>query len=211
MATSADIIQVATDVAEALRSAATITYHGRFFRKIYRDQDGKIKGMCSKFCRMVFEVATDKPSHSYPQYFGNSALHTGQLMAAMDKAVTSPQPGDFAVLRGGDYGHIVILLPDGKMAENTSSTRRGRGPGTVISNFSAVEHRVIGYYRLLPPAPLKVVLLPGSKVIACRPRLEDNVTRVDLRALATALDYEVYDHIADQNKIYLRRGGDTDA
>jgi len=42
---------------------------------------------------------------------------------------------------------------------------------------------------------IKVVLLPGSQVIPCRPRLEDGTTRVDLRP---------YDHIADQGKVYLR-------
>ena len=53
---------------------------------------------------------------------------------------------------------------------------------------------------------LKVVLLPGSEPIACRPQIEDGVTRVDLRSLAEALGYEVItDHLADQNKIYLRQ------
>ncbi len=54
-------------------------------------------------------------------------------------------------------------------------------------------------------ANIKVVLLPGSQTIACRPRLEDGTTRVDLRPLATALDCQVYDHLADQGKVYLRR------
>ncbi len=56
---------------------------------------------------------------------------------------------------------------------------------------------------------IKVVLLPGSQVIACRPRLEDGTTRVDLRPLATALDCEVYDHLADQGKVYLRKKAKT--
>ena len=60
---------------------------------------------------------------------------------------------------------------------------------------------------------LKVVLLPGSEVVTCRPQIEDGVTRCDLRPLAEALGYEVIaDHLAEQNKIYLRKqkGGDTD-
>ncbi len=62
----------------------------------------------------------------------------------------------------------------------------------------------------LPPCPpaslsLKVVLLPGSQVIDCHPQLIDGTTRCDLRPLAEALDCEVYDHLRDQNKIYLRR------
>ena len=56
-------------------------------------------------------------------------------------------------------------------------------------------------------SPLKIVLRPGSKVIDCRPRIEDGVTRCDLRALAEALGYEVYDHISDENKIYVRNKG----
>ena len=52
---------------------------------------------------------------------------------------------------------------------------------------------------------IKVVLLPGSQAIPCRPRLEEGTTRVDLRPLATALDCEVYDHLADQGKVYVRR------
>ncbi len=52
---------------------------------------------------------------------------------------------------------------------------------------------------------IKVVLLPGSQTIPCRPRLEEGTTRVDLRPLATALDCEVYDHLADQGKVYLRK------
>ena len=57
---------------------------------------------------------------------------------------------------------------------------------------------------------IKVVLLggrerpQGSEVIACQPRLEGDTTRVDLRPLATGLGYEVYDHIAEEGKVYLR-------
>jgi len=59
---------------------------------------------------------------------------------------------------------------------------------------------------------LKVVLLPGSQVIDCRPCLEGGVTRVDLRPVAEALDWEVIaNHIGDQNKIYLRKHIRTEA
>ncbi len=51
---------------------------------------------------------------------------------------------------------------------------------------------------------LKVILLPGSALINCRPRVEDGVTRVDLRPLATALGCEVFDHIDDQGKVYIK-------
>ena len=52
---------------------------------------------------------------------------------------------------------------------------------------------------------LKVVLLPGSQVLDCHPRLEAGTTRVDLRPVAEALGCELHDHIADQAKVYLRR------
>ena len=63
---------------------------------------------------------------------------------------------------------------------------------------------------------LKVVLLLGSEVIACRPQIEDGVTRADLRPVVEALGYEVIaKHIPKQRKIYLRKpqaeGGDRDA
>lgn len=56
---------------------------------------------------------------------------------------------------------------------------------------------------------LKVVLLPGSTVIDCRPEVDAGVTRCDLRPLAEGLGYEVIaEHMSTQNKLYLR-GGDT--
>jgi len=53
---------------------------------------------------------------------------------------------------------------------------------------------------------LKVVLLPGSQVIDCRPAVEAGVTRCDLRQLAEALGYEVIaDHLSTQRKLYVRK------
>lgn len=52
--------------------------------------------------------------------------------------------------------------------------------------------------------PVKVVLLPDSEIVGCRPRLEAGVTRCDLRPLAEALGYSVYDHLKDQGKVYVR-------
>lgn len=51
---------------------------------------------------------------------------------------------------------------------------------------------------------LKVVLLPGSQVIDCRPAIEAGVTRCDLRPVAEALGYEVIaDHLPA--KLYVRK------
>ncbi len=51
----------------------------------------------------------------------------------------------------------------------------------------------------------KIVLLPGSETVDCNARVEEGVTRVDLRALAEALGWSVHDHIDDQGKVYLSR------
>ena len=53
--------------------------------------------------------------------------------------------------------------------------------------------------------PIKVVRLPDSTVIACRPEVISGVTRCDLRALAEALGAQVTDHIKCQGKVYVRR------
>lgn len=56
---------------------------------------------------------------------------------------------------------------------------------------------------------LKVVLLPGSQVIDCRPAIEHGVTRCDLRPIADALGYDVItDHLTTQRKLYLRARSD---
>ena len=86
-------------------------------------------------------------------------------------------------------------------------------PGTRLDRepyrqqVAALERQRTETLHPCSPAPLsvKVVLLPGSEVINCRPALEDGTTRVDLRPVAKALGCEVYDHITDQNKVYLRR------
>ncbi|MGD9497891.1 MAG: peptidoglycan recognition family protein, partial [Armatimonadota bacterium] len=50
-----------------------------------------------------------------------------------------------------------------------------------------------------------VVLLPEDRVVECQARVEEGVTRVDLRPLAEALGWQVQAHINDQGKVYLRR------
>jgi len=51
---------------------------------------------------------------------------------------------------------------------------------------------------------LKVVLLPGSTVIDCRPAVEQGITRCDLRPLAEGLGYDVItDHLPA--KLYVRK------
>ncbi len=61
-----------------------------------------------------------------------------------------------------------------------------------------------------PPAGtrVKVVLLPGSRVIDCRAEFDGERVRADLRALAEALGAEVYDRLEEQGKVYVRPGGE---
>lgn len=51
----------------------------------------------------------------------------------------------------------------------------------------------------------KIVLLPGSEVIACNAAVEDGTTRVDLRPLAEALGCTVHDRLREQRKVYVER------
>jgi len=211
MKTPADI---AEEVVRRLRKASPVTIAGHTFYQVYYDKKGRVKGMCSMFVRQCCEVAFGWRDHEYstsqdinPQLFGGSARETEALLKGAGLRTTKPVRGDIVCFNrnSGRHGHIGIFLGDNRFAENTSS--RLRGPGTVISSLSSMLYRVTGYYHLAfaDADVLRVVFLPGSEVIDCRPRIEDGVTRCDLRLLAERLGYEVYDHIADQGKIYLRK------
>jgi len=69
--------------------------------------------------------------------------------------------------------------------------------------FDRTQYR-LAVKKAMNSDSLKVVLLPSSEVIDCNPAIENGTARVDLRAVAEALGYEVHDHIRDQVKIYLR-------
>jgi len=77
------------------------------------------------------------------------------------------------------------------------------------TNFINAIRRGVGIPAIgneQPGGALKVVLLPGSELIECEPALEAGTTRCNLRAVVEALGYEVIaEHMADQNKIYLRK------
>lgn len=49
----------------------------------------------------------------------------------------------------------------------------------------------------------KVVLLPESSVIECDAVVNDGVTRTALRPVVEALGYRIFDHRAEQGKLYL--------
>jgi len=215
MRTPAD---VAEDVVLALRSASVTVLSGHRFQRVYRDDKGRIKGMCSMFVRQCCEVAFGWREHEYstsqeenPQLFGGSAKETEALLNGAGLRTTKPVRGDIVCFNrnSGRYGHIGIVLSNNRFAENTCS--QSRGPGTVISSLGSMLSRITGYYHLAfaDAAVLRVVLLPGSNVVACRPKIEEGVCRVDLRGIAEALGCEVIaEHIAEQGKIYIRKALD---
>ncbi len=57
-------------------------------------------------------------------------------------------------------------------------------------------------------AEVRVVLEPGGREIPCRARVEGDVTRVDLRALAEGLGYRVEDRIRQEGKVVLKAGSE---
>jgi len=212
MKTPAD---VAEDVVAKLHSQSSVTMDGHHFQKIYRRDNGSIKGMCSMFVRQCCEVAFGWRDHEYstsqndnPQFFGGSAKETEALLKGAGLSTTQPVRGDVVCFNRntGQYGHIGVFLGGNRFAENTSS--RSRGPGTVISNLDSMPNRITGYYHLAleNAAVVRTFLLPGSELIPCRPEIEDGVCRADLRTLAEALGYEVIaNHLAEDGKIYIRR------
>lgn len=167
---------------------------------------------CSEFVRECVEAAAETANHGSltKLYFGGSARETETKLQSEGKRVPAhkAEPGDIVCfnLNAGRWGHIGIYLGNRQFAENTSS--KGRGPGFVISTFEQIEAsypRISGFYSVLPSAtPLEVWLLPGSIDIKCRPRVEEGTTRVDVRAIAEALGYEVLDRIREENRVLIR-------
>ena len=127
-----------------------------------------------------------------------------------------PIPGDIIGLNKQSHwaGHIGIFIGGGLFAENTSSSSRGdpRAAGTKISPISAVLSELSGYFRPFESDSIRLILqkADGPYVIACNLKVEGGVSRVDLRAVAEALGFEVTDHLQDQGKVYLTPTGRTD-
>ena len=101
-----------------------------------------------------------------------------------------------------EYRHQVAALITESLSAVVAKATSTSAEATALS-----RKRMAKSAHPCPPASLslKVVLLPGSQVIDCHPYLEGGITRVDLRPVAEALGCEVYDHIADQGKVYVRR------
>jgi len=202
MSTAADVSLVAkTAVASRRQGSASVNLNGHIF-------DLNAGGMCARFVRQCYEAALKIPDFTW-EYRASDARQMERALRAAGLATSSPQPGDIVCFNNQSYvhGHIGIWVGEGQVAENTSSGSRGdpRPPGTKLTPLASIgEAKVSGYYSLLPG--LGVVLLPGSTLIDCDPRLEGDTTRVNLRAVSEALGYNVIPHL-NEGRIYLQPRG----
>ena len=201
---------MASRVAEIARQAVNARQHGQSHVTINGVTFNlKSRGYCARFVRQCHEAALGKGEWTW-QYNARNAYEMERKLKAANTIVDEPAIGDIiGMSRAGHApGHIGIYVGDGMIAENTSASGGDPyAPGTKIRPL--LRARVSHYYRPLP-RQLKIVRLPGSHVIACDADIAAGPARCDLRALAEALGYEVIaDHLAEQNKIYLRKEGET--
>jgi len=168
-------------------------------------------GMCARFVRQCCEVAAGLPAFGL-WFAAPTARQMEENLKTGGKRVTTLQDGDIVALNHQAYaaGHIAIFLGDGHVAENTSSGHRGDpiAPGTKITPLSLLLPEVSGYYRPFEGGGPQLVVMAAdgsSQVVECHLKIEGDVSRVDLRAVAEVLGFEVTDHLADQGKVYVRR------
>lgn len=119
-------------------------------------------GYCARFVRQVYETACDFGEYRW-KHGARTALGMCDGLAAEGHEVTDHSliPGDIVGINrhSGPYGHVAIYVGkiEGKdiIAENTSSGSRGdpRRPGTKLTPYADIAHRVTGVYRLLDGVP----------------------------------------------------------
>ena len=165
------VVSVARAAAEAhARGQATYQAGGQTF-------DLDAGGWCLRFVRQVWEVALGIGAHDW-QFDSPSAKVSLGMMDGAGLNIGKPaagdlRPGDVLGMKtdAGTFGHIMLYLGEGAIAENTSAGNRGtpRQPGTKISLLGDVWERVQGVYRLGewagwqvgdPPGPLPLFKLP---------------------------------------------------
>ncbi|MBC7288617.1 MAG: C40 family peptidase, partial [Armatimonadetes bacterium] len=183
-------------------------------------------GYCAEFVREVYEAALGLAPHTWP-YRGASARKMEKKLRAAAKQIPADrrQPGDIVAFNRmwpGRWGHVAIYL--GKDAQGQDIVAEDTNSGVRVNRIGQRALHISGYYSVLPPlaagyapGPVKVVLLPEGKAVDCDAELVGDRVRCDLRPLAEALGATVYDHIADQRKVYLKmpvvipRGGEASA
>ena len=114
-------------------------------------------GMCARFVRECHEAALQHSEQTWP-YRGLRALEVNEKLRAAGLTVRDRARGDVICFSGGEFGHVVIWLGGGMVAENTISGKRGtpRVKGHKISALADIgESRIIGWYRPLPLPEVK--------------------------------------------------------
>jgi hypothetical protein len=173
-------------------------------------------GWCARFVRQCYAAAMREYVPDFDPYgFAWLRRYATEVCRALEDAgyrTNHPEAGDIVGMSPGYRlpGHIGVHLGS-HVAENTSSTTRG--PGTVLSPISAVQHIITGYYSVYPSRTgdrededLKVVGL-DNHVIPCRPGALSGVTRADVRPLVEALGFECHYRVWEdgRRRIYIKR------
>ena len=92
----------------------------------------------NRFAREIVEGALNIPDHSW-QFAAGSAHETEQKLKAAGRQLSGSIPGalgfyDDQTAGGQEVGHVVVCLPGGARAENTSGHRGNPSrPGTKIT------------------------------------------------------------------------------
>ena len=133
-------------------------------------------------------------------------------------AQSALSPGDILGMKtdAGTFGHIMLYVGDHAVAENTSSASRGvpLAPGTKLSGIGSVWERVQGVYRLgkyqgwQETDPVKVILQDGDhyKLLTDEARFDGEHVQGPVGDILRGMGYEVTAHLADQGKVYVKRG-----
>lgn len=200
--------QAAADVAEAVcqwfksHKSGTLHLNGVPFEM-------KDIAMCSEFVRECNFAATGHNEAGH--YFGGTAKATEQMLRKEGKQIVEGVAGRGDIVcfnrQAGEYGHIGLVIDGTYYAENTSSTKRG--PGFVLSAFSAIGlSRITGFYRLLPSrtkvaAPHDPPLLVNTaQRVVCEGEMVSGTlwtpTRETLAAVGVGVKWD-----AEQRKAYI--------
>lgn len=169
-------------------------------------------GMCCRFVRMIFEVASATPPGKWG-YRGLKARDTLRALRVAGTAVDrrkAPLPGDIIGVETGTYGHIALCI--GKyndhlcVAENTSDNIRGNPPqaGTKITQYAELLPRVTSIYSLLEPKVQEKVIITvgaaGQTVVQEMPAtLLDYTLFVPIRPMADLLGFTISLHVPGDN------------
>jgi len=228
-----DVVEVEKDIVDYRVAGGTwATLHGVDF--VTRDKPPRslltAPGMCSAFQRVSHECAGQDTS-----CFSCCATSTGQHLKGAGKSVGAMKPGTMLVFSGGGacgichqpVGHIALYIGrDGNgrdiCAENTSSASRGtpRAAGCKISLLDEIGRgRLTGMYRneaVAAPAAYRDRVITAKVLdVPYTAFLRGGVSYLGNPADANPMPvrvleqggFKVYDHIVDQDAVYVYKVG----